>query len=95
MQHAYQSTPQILGSIEHVASDPIASALPRVAWKTPGLLHFRIGPLDLKTPARIEEAVRLLNAFSAEYQSRQYIIESRDPLYRRIRDSHHRPTMRI
>ncbi|KAL9032835.1 MAG: hypothetical protein Q9180_006282 [Flavoplaca navasiana] len=65
------STPQIIDSIELVARDPIASALPRVAWKAPGLLHFPIAPLNLKTPADIEEASQTLQAFSAEYRGPQ------------------------
>ncbi|KAI4188324.1 MAG: hypothetical protein LQ346_005336 [Caloplaca aetnensis] len=58
-----ESIPQLLSSLGNVAQDPIASALPRTAWSAPDQVHFTIGGLSLKTPARIEAATQLLTEF--------------------------------
>ncbi|KAL8992262.1 MAG: hypothetical protein Q9169_007236 [Polycauliona sp. 2 TL-2023] len=57
-----ESTPQIANATERLARDPIAAALPREAWCTPGQYHLSIMPLSLKTPARVDKALQLLNS---------------------------------
>ena len=63
-----KSTPQLLASINHVARDPIASALPRIASKTPDQLQYSVGMLSLTTPARMKAAVQLLKTLHEQYQ---------------------------
>lgn len=64
-----KSTPQLLHSLQRVAEDPIAAALPRLAWLTPDELFFSIGSLSLKTTSRRRTAIRLLNDVSRTYSA--------------------------
>jgi len=54
------SIPQLQQSILQVPQDPIAAALPPVAWSYPTQVHFAIISLSLKTPDRVNAAVQLL-----------------------------------
>lgn len=54
------STAQLKQSIEEVARDPIAAAMPRIAWNDPDRMHFVIAVLNLKSPDRVNAAVQLL-----------------------------------
>ena len=64
-----KSTPQLLRSVERVAQDPIASALPRLAWNTPDEVQLLTGFLSLKTPSCIDTATRLLNDVTRAYSA--------------------------
>ncbi|KAI4226284.1 MAG: hypothetical protein L6R36_003275, partial [Xanthoria steineri] len=64
-----KSTPQLLRSVERVAQDPIASALPRLAWRNPDELHFAAGLLSLKTPSCVRTATRLLTDITRTYSA--------------------------
>ena len=55
-----KSTPQLLASIDRIATDPITSAFPPAAWSSPDQIYLSIGCLSLKTPARVAAAVELL-----------------------------------
>ena len=59
-----KSTPQIRRSTEHVAQDPIASALPRFAWLGPNEMKYSLGLLSLETRSHVESAIELLNSIS-------------------------------
>lgn len=54
------STPLLQKSIQQVARDPIAAALPQTAWSYPTQVHFTIILLSLKTPDPVNAAVQLL-----------------------------------
>ena len=55
-----KSTPELMKSLEQVAQDPIAAALPRQVWSAPDSLHIVIGELNLKGPGRLDLAAELL-----------------------------------
>ena len=67
-----KSTPQLLRSIERVAQDPIASALPRLAWNSPDEVHLVTKSLSLKTPSCIKAATRLLNEVTRTYSANSF-----------------------
>lgn len=54
------STTQLHQSIQQIARDPIAAALPQIAWNNPGRVHCVIAVLSLKTTDRVNAAVQLL-----------------------------------
>ncbi|CAL8579788.1 hypothetical protein XPA_005519 [Xanthoria parietina] len=72
-----KSTPQLLRSIERVAQDPIASALPRLAWNSPDEVHFATGLLSLKTPSCKKTATRLLNDVTRTYSANSFGLSAR------------------
>lgn len=80
-----RSTPQLVSSIKHVARDPIASALPYIAWKTPEELHYPVGLLSLTTPSHIKAAIQLLKALNADYQPDCAVQSGPPPLKHTIR----------
>ena len=55
-----KSTPQHLSSVEEIATDPIANAIPEIAWRVPDQIHFAFATLSLRTPERVTAAVKLL-----------------------------------
>lgn len=59
-----KSISQLLRSTEHVAQDPIASALPRFAWLGPDEMNYPLGPLSLETRSHVESAIELLSSIS-------------------------------
>jgi hypothetical protein len=54
------STPLLQKSILEIALDPIAAALPQIAWNNPSQVHFTITALSLKKPDRVNAAAQLL-----------------------------------
>lgn len=64
-----QSTPQLLESVQQVSEDPITAVLPRAAWSVPDEIHCSMGPLSLKTPARVKAASDLLLELHRQYNS--------------------------
>lgn len=54
------STPLLQKSILEIARDPIAAALPQIAWNNPSQVHFTITALSLKKPDRVNAAAQLL-----------------------------------
>lgn len=64
-----QSRPQLLESLNRIAQDPIATALPKETWCHPERLHFAIGLLRLKSPERVREACQLLQDISVKYRA--------------------------
>ncbi|KAI4275103.1 MAG: hypothetical protein L6R38_005957 [Xanthoria sp. 2 TBL-2021] len=63
-----QSRPQLRETLNQVAQDPIAAALPRDCWKHPEQLHHQMGLLRLDSPKRVREACELLNGISVGYR---------------------------
>lgn len=62
-----RSTRQLQRSIQRVAEDPGAAALPRVAWHVPDEINIPIASVSLKTPSRIGAAIQLLEHFGRTY----------------------------
>lgn len=63
------SRPQLHASLDQIARDAMAAALPRETWLHPEQLHYTMGHLRLDTPKRIEEACQLLHDISQEYRN--------------------------
>ena len=55
-----KSIPQLIKSINQLASDRTATELPSSAWSQPDQLHFVIGGLILPTQSRLKAAIELL-----------------------------------
>ncbi|KAL8814761.1 MAG: hypothetical protein Q9191_008522, partial [Dirinaria sp. TL-2023a] len=61
------STPQLINSLGRIAHDPIAAALPRIAWNVPDELHCGLQTLSLKTSTQLNTAVRLLEGLDMNH----------------------------
>ena len=56
------SMSRIQDVLSRLARDPLAAALPPVAWLTARELHYSILPLHLKTQDRVQDAIQLLGS---------------------------------
>lgn len=67
------SKPQLHQTLERIAHDPIATALPKQCWKHPEQLHFIITGLRLDSTKRVDKACQLLRDISARYREVLYL----------------------
>jgi len=70
------STPLLQKSIQEIARDPIAAALPQIAWNNPSQVRFTITALSLKTPDRVNAAAQLLHGLDKTQIADQIAISS-------------------
>ena len=56
------SMQRIQDVLSRLARDPLAAALPSVAWQTARELHYALLPLDLKSEDKVRDATQLLGS---------------------------------